>query len=190
MFKINKLTLYSFDDKEYTYQFEFGVNYFKGKNNSGKTEFYKFLDYMFGSSENIGKKPWYKNTLKKASMEIFVDGIAYRLTRSFDPSKNYLSYVNEDEGEIIDQREYKERLNSIFAKDLETLKNIRRFTEEELTYRTFTMFNFLGEKRQGVTHDFLDKCSDIKYSVKLTPILNYIFNNNLENIYYLQQEIE
>lgn len=59
MFKIIKLTMYSFDEKEYTYQFSLGLNYFKGKNSSGKTEFYNFLDFMFGSSEDIRKKPWY-----------------------------------------------------------------------------------------------------------------------------------
>lgn len=182
--------MYSFDEKKYTYQFSSGLNYFKGKNSSGKTEFYKFLDFMFGSSEDIRKKPWYRDTLKKASMEIQVDNIIYILTRSYDPSQNYLSYADEEEREIIDQREYREKLNSIFAKDMELLKNIREFTEEELTFRTFTMFNFLGEKRQGAIHDFLDKCSDIKYSVKLAPILNFIFNNNLEKIYLLQRELD
>lgn len=190
MFRINKLTMYSFDEKKYIYQFSSGINYFKGKNSSGKTEFYKFLDFMLGSSEDIRKKPWYRETLKKASMEIQVDNIIYILTRSYNPSQNYLSYADEEEGEAIDQREYKEKLNSIFAKDMELLKNIREFTEEELTFRTFTMFNFLGEKRQGAIHDFLDKCSDIKYSVKLVPILNFIFNNNLGRIYLLQRELE
>ena len=190
MFRINKLTMYSFDEQEYTYQFSAGLNYFKGKNSSGKTEFYNFLDFMFGSSEDIRKKPWYRDTLKKASMEMQVDNITYRLTRSCDPSQNYLSYADEEERESIDQREYREKLNSIFAKDMELLKNIREFTEEELTFRTFTMFNFLGEKRQGTIHDFFDKCNDIKYSVKLVPILNFIFNNNLEKIYLLQKELE
>lgn len=122
MFRINKLTMYSFDEKKYTYQFSSGLNYFKGKNSSGKTEFYKFLDFMFGSSEDIRKKPWYRDTLKKASMEIQVDNIIYILTRSYDPSQNYLSYADEEEREIIDQREYREKLNSIFAKDMELLK--------------------------------------------------------------------
>ena len=75
MFRINKLTLYSFNNEEYTYEFSMGINYFKGKNSSGKTEFYKFMDFMFGSSEDIRKKPWYKNTLKMASMEIFIQKI-------------------------------------------------------------------------------------------------------------------
>ena len=34
------------------------------------------------------------------------------------------------------------KINAIFAKNMELLKNIRKFTEEELTFRTFTMFNF------------------------------------------------
>ena len=177
MFKIIKLTMYSFDEKEYTYQFSLGLNYFKGKNSSGKTEFYNFLDFMFGSSEDIRKKPWYRDSLKKASMQIQVDNIIYTLTRSNDPSQNYISYADEVEMEAMDQREYKAKLNSIFTKNMALLRNIREFAETELSFRTFTMFNFLGEKRQGAICDFFDKCSDIKYSVKLAPILNFIFNN-------------
>lgn len=190
MFKIIKLTMYSFDEKEYTYQFSLGLNYFKGKNSSGKTEFYNFLDFMFGSSEDIRKKPWYRDSLKKASMQIQVDNIIYTLTRSNDPSQNYISYADEIEMEAMDQREYKAKLNAIFTKNMALLRNIREFAETELSFRTFTMFNFLGEKRQGAICDFFDKCSDIKYSVKLAPILNFIFNNNLEKIYLLQRKLE
>jgi len=189
MFKIEKLILYGYENKEYTYEFQPGLNYYKGKNSSGKTEFYKFIDYMFGSSEDIRKKPWYKGSLKKATMIVTVDNITYILSRLQDPSKNYLYCADEKEEECINLREYKDKLNSIFAKDINLLKNIRNFTDEELTYRSFTMFNFLGEKRQGVIHDFFDKCSEIKYSIKLAPILNFIFNRNLEEIYELQKEL-
>mgnify|MGYP001147604769 CR=1 FL=1 len=185
MFSINKLTMYSFDDEEFTYNFLPGLNYFRGKNDSGKTEFYKFIDFMFGSSVDIRNVRWYKDTLKKATMEITVDNITYILTRFDDPNHNYLSYVDETEGESIDYREYRDKLSSIFTKDVELLRSIRKFTEEELTYRTFTLFNFLGEKRQGSIQDFFDKCNDIKYSVKLGPILNFVFNKNLEEIYEL-----
>lgn len=34
--------MYSFDNKEYTYHFTAGLNYFRGSNSSGKTEFYNF----------------------------------------------------------------------------------------------------------------------------------------------------
>lgn len=190
MFKIDKLILYGHNNKEYIYKFESGINYYKGKNSSGKTEFYKFIDFMFGSSEDIRKKPWYSNSLEKATMYITVNNITYILTRCKEPSKNYLYYADEEANESISLLEYKEKLNSIFSKDISLLRELRKFTGEELTYRTFTMFNFLGEKRQGAIQDFLDKCSDIKYSIKLSPILNFIFNNNLEKIYNLQTELD
>lgn len=122
-------------------------------------------------------------------MRFEYNGISYTITRTRYPKENYLNYTEEEETDVIDLREYKARLNSIFAQDIELLKDIRCFTEEELTYRSFTMFNFLGEKRQGAIHDFFDKCSDVKYSIKLTPILNFIFNKNLEKIYELQKEL-
>ena len=77
----------------------------------------------------------------------------------------------------------------MFCQDESLLKEIRNCTNEDLTYRTFTMFNFFGENVQGKIQDFLDKCSDIKYSVKLNPILNFIFNNHLDKIFALQQEL-
>lgn len=190
MFKINKLVMYGVDGGEFKYEFTSGVNYFKGRNSSGKTEFYSFIDFMFGSSEDISKIPWYSDTLEKATLIFEVDEIKYVISRTRSTGQNYLRYDDEEEGQSINLREYKERLNSIFTKEEGLLKEMRNFTEEDLTYRSFTMFNFLGEKRQGVIHDFLDKCSDIKYSIKLAPILNFIFNRNLEEIYKLKQELD
>lgn len=182
--------MFDLNDNAYTYSFENGINYFKGKNSSGKTEFYSFIDFMFGSSDDISKKPWYKDSLSKATMQFEYNDTEFIITRTKNPEKNYLSYVDEETTESIDSRQYKDKLNSIFAQDIQLLKNIREFTNEELTYRAFTMFNFLGEKGQGKIQDFLDKCSSIKYSVKLNPILNFIFNNNLEKIYELQLELD
>lgn len=184
------MILFGTDESQYTYKFEHGLNYFKGKNSSGKTEFYRFIDFMFGSSEDIRKKPWYADSLEKATMMFQLDGIQYSITRTRNPNHNYLHYSDEKKSDSIDLREYKDKLNSIFARDIELLRNIRNFTDEDLTYRTFTMFNFLGEKRQGAIQDFFDKCSDIKYSTKLSPILNFIFNKNLERIYELQNELK
>lgn len=190
MFKINSLEMKGSNGEKYTYHFSKGINYFKGKNSSGKTEFYNFIDFMFGSSEDIRKKPWYVDSLERATMIFQYNDIEYKITRTSDPNINYLHYSNDPEEDNISLREYKDRLNSIFASDVESLRELRNFTDEELTYRTFTMFNFLGEKRQGAIHDFLDKSSDIKYSIKLSPILNFIFNNNLERIYELKKELE
>ena len=61
MFKINNLILYDLNDNKYTYDFSCGVNYIRGSNSTGKTEFYKFIDYMFRIvqmmfSKNLGLK--------------------------------------------------------------------------------------------------------------------------------------
>lgn len=190
MFRIEELTLYDMNDNTFTYEFKDGLNYFRGKNSSGKTEFYNFIDFMFGSSVNIRDKICFKDSLKKASMKIFVNGISYILTRYDDPKLNSLEYAYSEVSEIIDLREYKDKLNSIFAKDIDFLKQIRNFSGEELTYRTFTMFNFLGEKGQGKIVDFFDKCESTKYSLKLMPILNFIFNSNTEKINELQKKLD
>lgn len=190
MFKITKLILFDKNKKKFIYNFSEGINYFQGKNSSGKTEFYLFIDFMFGSSEDIMRKPWYKDSLEKATMTFEYNDNTFVITRTRNTNHNYLHYADQQDLQPIDLREYKNKLNSIFAQDIQLLKDIRNFTNEELTYRTFTMFNFLGEKRQGEIQDFLDKCSEVKYSVKLNSILNFIFNKNLEEIYKLQNELD
>lgn len=189
MFKINRLSMVSYRNEIFNYHFESGINYFKGANNSGKTEFYLFIDYMFGSSKRIDKKVWFKDTLKHAILEFEYNNIAYELKRTFDKEVNYFRYKDEDWGKSINSSDYKDRLNSVFANNMSGLKDIREFTEENLTFRTFTLFNFLGEKSLGNLNDFFDKGKDIKYSTKLPSILNYIFNNNLEKIFRLKKQL-
>lgn len=189
MFKIERLELYDTNDKMISYVFESGINYFVGKNNSGKTEFYKFIDYMFGSSVVIKNSIWYKGSLNKATMYFSYNGILYRLTRVLPNDKCYFSYADEAEGNPIDINEYKDRLQAVFAIDKFALESLHKFTDERLTYRSFTLFNFLGEKRQGVLVDFFDKCGEIEYSTKVSQILNFIFNKNVERIFWLKNEI-
>lgn len=190
MFKIDSLTLFNFDNQSYTYNFTNGINFFVGPNNTGKTEFYKFIDFMFGSSMNLKNFDWYKDSLKKATMKIILDGKYYWITRTTDPEVNYFKIDGDVETESIGLNEYKDKLNEIFAFNEVTLRNLKNFTDENLSYRTFTMFNFFGEKYQGLTRDFLDKCHETKYSVKLNPVLDYIFNKNIERITSIKNEIE
>lgn len=189
MFKIDSLNLYNNHNEVFSYQFEPGINYFIGKNNSGKTEFYKFIDYMFGSSVVIKNSIWFKGTLDRASMFFTYNGIAYRVSRVLSTDKCYFSYADELDKEPIEINEYRDRLHAVFSVNKIAENNLYKFTDEHLTFRTFTLFNFLGEIRQGVLVDFFDKCSDIKYSTKISAIINYIFNKNVEKIFYLKNEI-
>lgn len=190
MFKIVKLSMVDNNEKIYNYKFKSGINYFKGKNSSGKTEFYNFIDYMFGDSQNIKNKVWYKDTLNYAIMEFQYNHISYLIKRTLDKDTNYFRYKDEEWGESISLPEYKAKLNSVFTIDFSALNHIREFTEENLTYRTFTIFNFLGEKTLGNLNDFFSKSKDIKYSTKLPSLLNYIFNNNLEKTFALKKNLQ
>ena len=179
-----------FDNRSYTYTFSHGINYFIGSNNTGKTEFYKFIDFMFGSGMDIKNYDWYRDSLQRATMKIVVGENSYWITRTEHPEENYFKIDGDIETESIGLVEYKEKLNEIFSHDEVLLRKLRDFVEENISYRVFTMFNFLGEKGQGLTRDFLDKCRDVKYSVKLAPVLDYIFNDNVERIADLKKEIE
>ncbi|EAC9777756.1 hypothetical protein M0991_002478, partial [Listeria monocytogenes] len=162
---------------------------FKGKNDSGKTEFYKFIDFMFGSSYDISNIPWYEN-LEKAVMVFQKDGIKYKIVRTKNSNINYFDYIDEPnyDNNEIDFEEYKAKLMAVFSPNEKNLRELRAFIDEDITYRTFTLFNFLGETRQGVVNDFFDKSHEIKYALKLDSILNFIFNKNLEAINQLKIE--
>ncbi|EKD1065849.1 hypothetical protein OQZ67_001886, partial [Listeria monocytogenes] len=161
----------------------------KGKNDSGKTEFYKFIDFMFGSSYDISNIPWYEN-LEKAVMVFQKDGIKYKIVRTKNSNINYFDYIDEPnyDNNEIDFEEYKAKLMAVFSPNEKNLRELRAFIDEDITYRTFTLFNFLGETRQGVVNDFFDKSHEIKYALKLDSILNFIFNKNLEAINQLKIE--
>ena len=190
MFKICKLTMLSNDNREYKYQFDYGINYFKGINSSGKTEFYNFIDYMLGDSSRIDNKELYKENFNSAVIELEYNNIKYEIKRTLYPEVNYFRYQEEDWGKSIGLAEYRAKLNSIFAIDFSELNDIRQFAGENFTYRTFTLFNFLSEKSQGNLNDFFSKSSDIKYAIKLPILLNYIFNKNLKKILELKKQLK
>lgn len=190
MFKIDELKLYSDQSQEYIYKFSEGINYFKGSNDTGKTEFYEFLDYMFGKSGEINNtKGWFKH-LAKASLKFTYNDISYVITRTKDSESNSFGYADEENEECISKRIYVDRLNQVFGADREITDKIKEFTGENFTYRTFTLFNFLGETGQGLMNDFFDKCSEIEYKIKLPSLLDLIFNKNVSEIIAFEKELE
>lgn len=188
MFNIEKLILKDDIGTEFTYSFKKGINFFQGKNDSGKTEFYRFIDYMLGSSYDLVNKRWYDN-LSDATLILHYDDIAYKLTRTKNININYFSYADEKNDLELNLEEYKNRIMAIFSPEENKLREMREFLDEDITYRTFTLFNFLGENGQGIIYDFFDKCRELKYSVRMTSILNFIFNNNLDAISKLKKEL-
>lgn len=191
MFNITKLTMTNFNGTEnFDYDFSAGINYFKGANSSGKTEFYNFIDFMFGGNNILVNNEIYKYSWKESTIFFTYNGNSFFGTRTRNLNENYFGYINEyGNTPSIDHAEYKEKLNSVFAQNIQELKELREFTGEDLSYRSFTMFNFLSEKNQGDIQDFFSKCNEIQYSLKLNPILNYIFNKNIEEIFEKQKRV-
>lgn len=89
---------------------------------------------MFGSGMNIKNYDWYKGCLQKATMKLTVNGKCYWITRTEHPEENYFKVDGDVETESISLVEYKEKLNEIFAYDEVSLRRLREFVEENMSY--------------------------------------------------------
>lgn len=116
MFKIVRLSLYGMEEgKPFHTNFQMELTISKEKNDSGKTEFYTFLDYMFGASFKLSDKDWYKNTLESAELDFVYNDHEFVITRFLsNQNKNYFRYHDDDTAEEIRLDEYRAKLNSIF----------------------------------------------------------------------------
>lgn len=192
MFKINKLVFKSNKNNEFAYQFSAGLNYFESGNNTGKTEFYNLLDYMFGDEQNLSLKDCYRDSISQFLIELDYNNSSFTFIRTLDFNINYIYETSGgfDSEDVLTHDEYRNRLNSIFTTDEKSLKDLRDFADENIGFRNFTMFNFLDEKTQGKTQDFLSKCNQPEYSFRLNTILNFIFNKNLNEIKAKENEIK
>jgi hypothetical protein len=191
MFKISRLTFESPKGESFDYEFNSGLNYFVGGNNTGKTEFYKLIDFMLGDTQYLEDIECYKDCVESIKIELLYRDSSFTCIRTKDIDRNFIFETSEvfDPSDILSHNEYRKKLNSIFTTSEKNLQDLRDFANEELSYRIFTMFNFLDEKTQGKTQDFLSKCSDFKYAYRLNIILNFIFNKNIAEIKQKEDEI-
>ena len=76
MFKIESLLLESETGQRHEYLFSTGLNYVEGLNDTGKTLFADFLDFMLGAynREKFANAPFLKGTLRKAVLALEYDG--------------------------------------------------------------------------------------------------------------------
>lgn len=189
MFNIRKLKLVSDCGEEYDYHFLPGLNYIQGKNAKGKTLFYRFLDYMLGDDQpEIAGWDGFAG-LCSATLEFQINGIEYSVQRFLAVEK----YSFSREGVVHSPStldDLKILINDAFCLSESSLGITRSFMHENLTYRAFTLFNFLGEKRQGVLNDFFDKADQVKHRVRESELLNLIFNQNPSLIQTKENDLE
>lgn len=118
MFKLIRLSLNGkCEGQSFSYSFADGINYFKGKNDSGKTEFYTFLDYMLGANINLADKDWFRDSLISAELMFLYNNRKFVVTRFIsNPNKNFFRYYDEESSEEIRLDEYRAKLNVVFSK--------------------------------------------------------------------------
>jgi len=188
---IEELILVKTDGVAFSYKFSASLNYFQGKNGSGKTEFFYFLDYMLGNDTfDFTGKEWYQD-LQKATLVYNKNNNKYYFTRLKNSSDNYF-HINEELDEKCNLQQYILFL-SVIATDESSkkLKNLRNTTDVDISIRSCAAFNFLEEK--GISSNpkinFLTKCSNYKYQKWVSILLDYLFHPNSSDIYKKRKEI-
>lgn len=187
------LTMVGHDGNRHSYRFSRGINYIYGANGTGKSAFYEFLDFMLGasrpSSAPLSEMEWYKDTLHSAELSITHNGSEYAFVRSIDG----LSFNIKKDGHGIPCQslsDYCEIVNSLLEVPSDALRALELYAGEKLKFRSMTIFNFLGEKGAGRLDDFLDKSSDLKYGLKVARILDFMFNDHVQEIVDLENKAE
>lgn len=191
MFSIQTLTMIGCDGERYPYKFSQGINYIYGPNGTGKSEFYGFLDFMLGATPSstapLPKKEWYANTLDAAELTIDHGEDKYTFFRTID-GQCFSIKRNHHEIPCKSLQDYCEIIGSLLDVPSDALKVFKLYVGERLQYRSMTIFNFLGEKGAGTLDDFFEKSSELKYSLKLPRILDFLFNSHVQEIARLEDE--
>ena len=179
MFKIKGLLLESETGQRYEYPFSEGLNYIEGLNDTGKTLFADFLDFMLGAynREKFANAPFLKGTLRKAVLALEYDGRSLALTRHID-SESVGASVNGVPLPIQSIESYRAAINDFLYPRSEQVGSMPTFTDAELTFRTFTLFSFLDEDTVGWMDGFYSKLQELKYRIKARGIFDYLFNPN------------
>lgn len=188
MFELRTLTLNSFDGRSYPYHFERGINYIEGLNNTGKTAFVQFIDFMLGHDDKgIAERPWYCGTLKSAELALADDCRLLELYRSLD-GVDYEVCFNGVATDVRTLADYVSEVNSILCQNQRSLMDFWQYVGEELTYRTFTLFSFLEEDHVGQLNCFFGKLHEVRYRVKERQLFDYLFARDVSRILALEKD--
>lgn len=189
MFEIASLTLWSSENESFAYRFSAGINYIEGANDTGKTAFFEFIDFMLGHEDrNLSEVPWLDH-ISHAEMLMKLDDQECLLIRSLDGRKNEIR-INGITQRIYDLSDYREALNSFVCPSQSAIEEFWEYVDSEISYRTFTLFNFLGENQQGRMHAFFGRLDELKYRVKERIMFDYIFNKDPRKVLELERNVK
>ena len=139
MIMINKIILYNSnnDTKEY---------YFKkntliiGTNSSGKTNFFKLIDYMLGSSDEDLLSTESIEKINFAEMEIIKDGVSYYFKRSLNKKLDCF-YKYDAKYTQCNLDAYKQEINQLLSNNKNYNEIYSTVFNEDISYRAFSFIN-------------------------------------------------
>lgn len=188
---LKEIILENQNGKLYPYHFSDGVNYFKGGNGCGKTEFLKFIDYLLGSSSIKLNGEWY-NKFSKGTLVFEKKGTLFKFSRTCD-NNIYFFQINNEPEEQCSSEQYIAYLSIMSTEENNwNLQELRNVTNVDLSLRSCTPFIFIEEigAETNTKTNFLTKCRVYKYQKWVSIILDYIFHPNSSLIYSKRKEIE
>lgn len=188
MLRITKLTLFSNHIIVNSFDFSNQVNFIRMGNSKGKSSLFSLVDYLLGSSTITLSEETFKNI---DYVELQTNhGIFGRKT--FD--KNHFTYRlrAEDGKQTVGEDYYKSQIeNACLDGDSSERDSVRELADENVTYRTYTLFNFLDEHYLGqIEKNIFSKQMLLDY-YRGKYIFDYVFNkNNIKRINTLKKEID
>lgn len=188
MLKITKLSLISNQQVIRSFDFSNNINFVKMGNSKGKTSLFTLIDYLLGSSSiTLSSETFQK--IESAELHtnhgIFVRSIF---------NKNFFGFkLRQNDGlQVVSEDYYKSQIENACLDGVSSERDsVRALADENISYRTYTLFNFLDEHYLGqIEKNIFSKQMLFEY-YRGKFIFDYVFNKaNIDKINALKREIE
>lgn len=161
------------------------INYIFSPNSTGKTKLVELIDYLLGSSKIIlDSRTFYGiDTVELVTNK----GI---FSRTVNGDVFAIKLRERDEFEIVNLEIYKSKIEEFMLDgDYTDIALIKQIADLNLSYRTFTIFNFLSQYHLGtIDKTIFTKMNNFEY-YRAKYIFKYMFNkNNYSRIQELKNE--
>ena len=188
MFKILEINLYSKENKICNHiPLDEKLNFIYSKNSTGKTKLVELIDYLLGSSSIV----FDPQTFKGIEYAELVANCCY-LKRKVLGTETFFKLRENDDYENLTLELYKDKVESIILSGKHfDINMIREISEQDISYRTFSIFYFLSQKYQGVIDKNIFTKQNLPEYYRAKYIFKYMFNKkNYKEIFELKKQIK
>ncbi len=187
MIMINKIILYNTNNATKEYYFKKNTIII-GTNSSGKTKFFKLIDYILGSSDEDILSTESIEKINFVEIEILKNGTSYFFKRSLN-KKSDCFYKYDAKYIPCNLEVYKQEINTLLSKNKNYNETYRTVFNEDISYRIFSFLNKIDSQITSISKSLFSPSH--KYIYRYRFLMNFIFNySNIENIAKIIKEME